>query len=1725
MKHLIKYFGLLFLLFAFHGNNAHAQCQAEVGPQKIFEDCGPLTIQFNSANSTGALTRTWDFGDGSPTVGTNNPTHTYSRVFRDTTYIGTLTVNCSGNQVSVDTFEVTVKASPEVSFSLDRASLCAVTDTLCTTNNQPFNPNYTYSWEFGDNTTSNEYEPCKVYLNNDEFQVRLTITDTTTTFNCQNRFDTTITVNEAPNPDFETNTLDGCTPLDVNFTNSTSAGTSPIVSWSWDFDDGRTSDDENPGNLTFDTSGVYTINLTATNATGCFNFITKSLSVRKTPTSTFELDTNEVCPEDPVVATYTGDATPAADFNWDFDNEATLSGTNEGPYTATWGFDPNTNTNTRTITLIVIENDCPDTTTQTVSIIEPEELSFTKSVVEDSICINEEVAFTALPPNFSDYSFRVNGNLEQSGTSNVFEYSDFNDGDTVRVSAIDQSGCNVLVDTFFIFYLRSEPNAILTALPQRDTICVDESVTFRASSQGFDRYDFYVGAVLEQSSSVDSFNLTNVRSGIPVSVIGFDQGCEGDRSNEISKIVQEPLPSPQPNCGVTTFTSVSFVWDEIERAVDYEVSLDSGQTFISPNGTLSHEVTGLNVGDTVSIIVRALGDSICGDSDVSRLVTCFALDCEPMDFNLTADANNICEGDSIAINVSNVVSRNPDSVFFFYNDGDATRIITKEFTLLQDTVLEVRMIDSSQVLCPPTLKTVNIRVNDIPQVSLSAMPLADTICENETVVFEADPQNFDNYEFFDGNVSVQSSFDPTFETANLASNRPITVIATNNGCESEVSNGIAKIIKDPTAPPVVSCGRTTDSTITFTWDEVPDAQGYEVSFNNGNTFQAANGADGLSHDVVGLNNGESRTIVVRALSFGVCGNTGNSVPVTCSAIPCEPINYDFDNELSVCDGDTLILSIANLDSPTDSFSIQWGETPVGREFQFEYIPTVDTLFPVAVRDSSQLNCPATTKFVNITVNEIPNVSLLSSEATDTICENESVTFTAEPAGFDNYIFFVGFDEQQNSNDPEFVPTNLRNNRPVTVMAQSAGCEGPVSNEIEKVIIDEIPTPQVNCGRSTTESIEFVWNAVADANDYEISLDGGITIISPNGTDGLSHEVIDLNPDDSLTIMVRALGDAPCNESEWSEMVTCYAIDCEPIGFDVDTEVQACEGDSVTLTLSNIVSVDGNFEFSWNDGPATLDSVQSYLASQPLDVDVRMIDQDQANCPNYRRTISIETTDKPLVNTIFVEGGDTLCHGDLFEIRATPGIFDRYLFFVEDSLFAEGENPVFRLENNESSLNISILAEDFGCVGDTFTQQVEVLPPLHANLEMPTADSLCFGDSIVLNATAGLENYDFYRGENIFQSGLQSSITFLAEQDEFFFVEVTDRFGCMGFTDTQSVNVIPPVNLAIEEEDGLNDICQATALTLIATPGSLVNYQFYDGENLLQDGPANVLQIDSAIQGDRRFWVRGETDFGCPSNPSDTLEINVRPLPLFALEGGDTICINDEVNLTIIPEVVSDDIDYLWRGIGSPELSISDFPGSSRYYVASAELNGCVFEDSAFVLVDTAGPPDAVVSGERTFCLGDSVTLQASGGLSYRWEPETGLSNPNIAEPNASPSVTTDYDVIVTGIACETRLSTTLIVDRCLSEIVEGEIPQIITPNGDGQNDEWHIPDIDYFENNTVKIFNRYGSLVFEKRAYDNGGDSFDGTGKNGENLPDGTYYYVIDLGNGEDYKGFIMIQR
>lgn len=181
-------------------------------------------------------------------------------------------------------------------------------------------------------------------------------------------------------------------------------------------------------------------------------------------------------------------------------------------------------------------------------------------------------------------------------------------------------------------------------------------------------------------------------------------------------------------------------------------------------------------------------------------------------------------------------------------------------------------------------------------------------------------------------------------------------------------------------------------------------------------------------------------------------------------------------------------------------------------------------------------------------------------------------------------------------------------------------------------------------------------------------------------------------------------------------------------------------------------------------------------------------------------------------------------------------------------------------------------------------------------------------------------------------------------------------------------------------------------------------------------------------------------------------------------------------------------------------------------------NGC--RDSASLMVSIIPPP--LVNGGPTLYLlkGESGKLEATAAgtdLSFSWYPSLYLDNIHILQPTTTPSEDIQYTLTVTG-AGGCRDSAVAAVKL----LPEPQIPNAFTPNNDGLNDTWGIAGLSLYLKCEVRIYNRYGQLVFFSRGYSS---PWDGTFK-GQPLSSDLYIYIIDTKRRKKlYKGTVMLIR
>jgi gliding motility-associated-like protein len=174
-----------------------------------------------------------------------------------------------------------------------------------------------------------------------------------------------------------------------------------------------------------------------------------------------------------------------------------------------------------------------------------------------------------------------------------------------------------------------------------------------------------------------------------------------------------------------------------------------------------------------------------------------------------------------------------------------------------------------------------------------------------------------------------------------------------------------------------------------------------------------------------------------------------------------------------------------------------------------------------------------------------------------------------------------------------------------------------------------------------------------------------------------------------------------------------------------------------------------------------------------------------------------------------------------------------------------------------------------------------------------------------------------------------------------------------------------------------------------------------------------------------------------------------------------------------------------------------------------------------VLVDNFSP---FAGNDTTIVKGESILFDATGGTNYAWTPGTNLNSTDVYDPlgNYPDTGTFTYYVYVTtelGCSGYDTIKVTVVNQA------EFFVPTGFTPNGDGKNDYFRPVAVGYRALNYLRVFNRWGQIVYNGNVLDSG---WDGT-FNGKKVEEGTYFWEMSFtdrfGKESTLKGDVTLIR
>ncbi|MFN5183489.1 MAG: gliding motility-associated C-terminal domain-containing protein [Bacteroidota bacterium] len=660
-----------------------------------------------------------------------------------------------------------------------------------------------------------------------------------------------------------------------------------------------------------------------------------------------------------------------------------------------------------------------------------------------------------------------------------------------------------------------------------------------------------------------------------------------------------------------------------------------------------------------------------------------------------------------------------------------------------------------------------------------------------------------------------------------------------------------------------------------------------------------------------------------------------------------------------------------------------------------------------------------------------------------------------------------------------------------------------------------------CSGTNGDTLELTGN-IGEVIRWELSTDGGVIWVPISNTDS-SQVYGNLTTTTAYRGVVKS---GACPEGYASPAT--ISVSAPSVGGTLYGGTTVCaSGNTGSLTLvgfnSNVVewqfSVDSGLTWFPVVNSSAFQSFNNLLQTTWFQAIVV-----SGNCPNDTSTIAEINVDSVTVPG-FVSANSTVCanqNGDTLQISGNTGNV------VGWQVSTDGGATWISLANSTNSQIFSNLSTT-----TQFRAEIQngVCPSSTSLPATITVDQASIAGNVSSSATV----CELYNGGTLVLSGTNGSVlgweqssdngltwspisnqtsqlTYSNLSDTTWFHAIAQSGVCVPDTGAPAViTVIPKPNTSFTA----NDTCfglptQFTNGTTVSTGYvQLYNWDFDDNSSSISGNPNHVF----ADTGTYNVTLVALSNFGCLDTFSLPVKVFGLPKISFSTSGPLKFCSNDSVIITA-PLVAN--IRYIWETNDTNNVYISDTTGTWNV-TATDTLSGCFTTDS--ISTEVIQAPEIFVGADTIIGLGNSVSLLGAGSGTYLWSPSASLDIPSLQNPVASPTVNTTYTLVVTN---SNGCTATDSVKVRVEERYEFIFNSVITPNGDGFNDKWVIKNLEFYSQNEIIIFNRYGQKVFAMTDYDN---SWDGT-NSGALLPDGTYYFVLKFSNSDkSFTGPITLLR
>ena len=616
----------------------------------------------------------------------------------------------------------------------------------------------------------------------------------------------------------------------------------------------------------------------------------------------------------------------------------------------------------------------------------------------------------------------------------------------------------------------------------------------------------------------------------------------------------------------------------------------------------------------------------------------------------------------------------------------------------------------------------------------------------------------------------------------------------------------------------------------------------------------------------------------------------------------------------------------------------------------------------------------------------------------------------------------------------------------------------------------------------------------------------------------------------------------------------------------------CSHESAVLEAANTAPLSGMITYTWTGPPATGFSYTATAnANGPFTLTIPnltnadegaytlvMVSED--GCASDPVSTFIDVVATPQTPQLTVSSA-ILCQGETLQLGAslyssTNVIYEWYFDNgMVNYLLGATSTPSFTVPSvmgsNTGTYTVKVTVD--GCSSGVSNEALisVVNSSTFVAIDNPTdvTSPACEGEDLELSVpfTPGA-TYTWY-GPNGFTSPLAKVVlndATAAQSGEYFVV--VNLPGCNATTSASTTVFIEPAP-PLPQLIGPDTVCEGTDISIaVANWVSGANYDFYFGTSLLTSGPSSVLNFNDITPNQFGAYSVVAHIGNCYSEPSDYHWLFVDKLPPIEAYAGDdeAICPADDV---IFLEADPPDIGTgRWVALTNATFQDESNPHTQAVNLAPGDhafawvlSNGACKDYSADTVVfERSAPVQAfpdmyflpageVLTGKKLLA-NDLIGPQQGVLFFFIDQPQKGtVQHLGDGEINYTPkpyAVGLEEfryricDVDCPGL-CDT--ATVRINIKGPDSAADCFVPNLITPNGDGENESFFIPCIEAFPGSRLTIYNRYGNKIYHTEDYQN---DWEGTYR-GKPLPDGTYFYQLTFNDATRtaVQGYLVVLR